>query len=106
MIKDPKDATSLSAQFNSAMRLIYDQAVAECRYRPTYFLQMLFEYGGVQTAKRLLAKPHPSDGFTKLVVEFGRPDLTVESLILEPRWSPLFSEAELAKARLWLGNRR
>ncbi|MGY6531694.1 hypothetical protein [Glycocaulis sp.] len=93
---------SLEGKFEARMRDIYRRSDAECDYRPTYFLQMIDERGGVGAAKALLAKPMPSDGFTKLF-ELGRLDLAMESLVLEPEWASLFTDAELNKARRWLG---
>ena len=60
---------------------------------------MLTEHGGVETARRLL--PQMSDGFTELW-QRNRLDLTVEALVLQPRWASLFSgnEREMARGRL------
>ena len=93
---------SLEMHFEARMRDIYRRAVNECDYRPNYFLQMIDERGGVAAAKALLSKPHPSEGFSKLF-ELGRLDLTMESLVLEPEWASLFTDAELSKAKRWLG---
>ncbi len=78
---------------------IYHAAKREVGYNATRFVQMLGEHGGVETARRLL--PHTSDGFTELWKR-NRLDLTVESLILQPRWQSLFSdeEREVARRRL------
>ncbi len=60
---------------------------------------MLVEHGGIETARRLL--PQMSEGFATLW-QRRRLDLTVEHLILEPRWQDLFNDAErdLARCRL------
>lgn len=51
------------------------------------------------TAKYLINAERPSDGFTHLY-ERGRLDLTVEAMVVEnPQWHPLFTEAELERAR-------
>ena len=60
---------------------------------------MLGDHGGVETAHRLL--PGMSDGFTELWKR-NRLDLTVESLILQPKWLDLFSDDERAIARVRL----
>ena len=65
-------------------------------YVATRFYQMLIEHGGVETARRLL--PQMSDGFTELW-QRNRLDLTVEALVLQPRWASLFSENERRMAR-------
>lgn len=69
----------------------------ECNYRPTYFLQMVVEHGGVETARRLLHARKVSDGFTTLW-ENGRLDLSVEAVVLQEPWSDLFTDGELAIA--------
>ena len=78
------------------MMQIYVQAKKQAGYTATRFHQMLTDHGGIETARRLL--PQMSDGFTQLW-QRHRLDLTVESLILEPRWRVLFSDEERAIAR-------
>jgi hypothetical protein len=82
--------------FDEAMMQIYFRAKYEAAYTATRFRQMLLEHGGAETARRLL--PQMSDGFTQLW-QRNRLDLTVESLILEPRWDDLFSDEERDVAR-------
>ena len=62
---------------------------------------MVNEKGGLATAKALLAKPEPQEGFTTLW-ECGRLDLSMEALVIAPRFEELFSveERERAKERL------
>jgi len=88
-------------QFDQEMRNIYVKAKTECNYTPTYFLNMIDEMGGLQTAKELLRKKDISSGFTKLY-ECKRLDLTVEALVLRNPWQQLFTEEEkeIAKKRL------
>jgi len=45
---------SLESEFEDALRGTYE-AARKRGYVATYFLQMLAEHGGVETAKRLLA---------------------------------------------------
>lgn len=75
------------------------RAKKECKYNPTRFNQMLAKYGGVETAKRLIANSIssglPSDGFTTLRYVCDRPDLTVEHSVCKPEYAPLFSEEEI-----------
>ncbi len=82
--------------FDAAMRQIYVRAKQEAGYNATRFMQMLDEHGGQETAHRLL--PHMSDGFIQLW-QRRRLDLTVEWLILEPRWQQLFTDGERQTAR-------
>jgi hypothetical protein len=52
--------------------------------------------GPVKTVKFLLDRPEPP-GFTDLV-RAGKSDLTVEALILQAKWKPLFTQTELDTA--------
>ena len=95
----------LENDFENDLRDAVQRCIRECNYRPTYFLAMLGERGGRATAKALLSKQTPSEGFTKLVVDLNRPELTVENFVLEPKYQELFEPAEIAKARRWLGRK-
>ena len=88
----------LVVAFDRAMMQIYLQA-KEVGYPASRFRQMLTAQGGVETARRLL--PQMSDGFTELWHR-KRLDLTVEALVLQPRWASLFLENELEMARVRL----
>ena len=91
----------IEKRFNEAMMNVYRDAKEQCGYNAGYFLQMLYDRGGLGTAKHLLAKNEVSEGFTKLW-EFGRLDLTVECVVLRPKFRGLFTddEIELARKRL------
>ncbi len=89
---------NLEAAFHEAMVDIYHRAKSETGYTPTYFLQMVNDLGGVETAKRLISSKAPSEGYTKLW-ELGRLDISVEALVAcEPRWKPLFTRHEIRAA--------
>ena len=88
----------LEAEFNNAMMNLYRAPKEECDYNATYFLNMLFEHGGVETARRMLAGPQaPQYGFTKLY-ECERLDITVECVVLNRRFQELFEDHELDTA--------
>ena len=91
-----QDAAALDREFADALRDIYAQCAA-LNYHPTGMLQMIERLGGIGTARRLLELP-PSDGFARLAL-LERIDLTVESLVLEPRWGGIFSDEERQIAR-------
>jgi hypothetical protein len=59
---------------------------------------MLSEHGGLATAQRLLAPPTASEVFTALW-ERQRFNLTVEAHVVQPKFAPLFTEAEVDVAR-------
>ncbi len=88
---------SLEAEFHRAMLNIYD-AAADLDYHPTRFLKMVHEHGGVASAKRLLSGPVAQSGLTTLW-ELGRLDISMEALVVQERWKPLFSDAERQTAR-------
>ena len=87
----------LAAAFEEYMRSVAERAWDECRYRPSYFLDMIENRGGIGTAHKLLLG-RPSDGFTKLW-ELKRLDLSVEAIALQEPWSGLFTDEELRTAR-------
>ena len=90
-------SASLEGEFHRAMLSIYD-AAAKLGYRPTRFLQMVDEHGGVAAARRLLGGPVAQSGLTTLW-ELGRLDISMEALVVQERWQPIFSDAERQAAR-------
>lgn len=88
----------LREEFDLAMADIYRRAKKETGYNATRYLQMLGKYGGYGTAQRLLASDEIQYGFTELW-QHGRLDLTVEALVLDPRYQELFSEEQRGRAR-------
>jgi len=92
-------ATSDAAtEFSQRMKAVYDRGRSEAAYNASFFLNMLSQYGPQETAHKLLASPAISDGFAELW-ERGRLDLTVEALVVDPKFSDLFSESEIEVAR-------
>ncbi|OGW20223.1 MAG: hypothetical protein A2077_02335 [Nitrospirae bacterium GWC2_46_6] len=91
----------LENQFHSAMRDIYVNALRECRYKATRFLQMVESHGGVEAAKILLHTPGFQYGFTELW-QCGCLRLTMEALVLQSKYVVLFTdeEREIARSRL------
>jgi hypothetical protein len=93
---------ALESDFNTAMLEVYTRAKTEAKYAAVRFLQMVVERGGVATARYLLREPTISAGYAALY-ERGRLDLTVERVVLDPRWRDLFTRAELQVAVKRLG---
>jgi hypothetical protein len=83
----------LSKEFHQRMIDIYKAAKAEARYNASRFLAMVNEHGGLEAAQILLRAPAVSEGYTALW-DRQRLDLTVEAVILEKKWWPLFTDAE------------
>ncbi len=67
-------------------------------YNPIRITEMLNRYGGKGTAERLVRSGEIQDGIRRIVA-MGYPKLSVESIMLEPEFKPLFAEADLAAAR-------
>lgn len=91
----------LENQFHKTMLGVYVSALRECGYNATRFLQMVGNHGGLQAAKILLHTPGFQYGFTELW-QCGCLRLTMEALVIQPRFSVLFTEEEIqiAKNRL------
>ena len=87
----------LEKAFHRAMLDVYLDAKNEAKYNATRFLSMVNELGGLETARVLLRASSVSEGYTALW-ERERLDLTVEAVILDKRWHPLFTEADRAVA--------
>src|SRR4051794_5879366 len=90
--------TVLEKRIHRRMTDLYERAKREAGYNATYFLRMLAEHGGVETARRLVASDSPSEGFTQLYLK-GRLELTVEAAVLEPDFAALFDHELLDRAR-------
>ena len=91
---------SLEEEFHREMEAIY-QIAATRNYRPTYFLRMVQQHGGVAVARRLLNAPVAQSGLTKLW-ESELLHISMEAQVVQERWKPLFSDAErqMAQERL------
>ena len=87
----------LENTFHQAMIGVYEKA-REHEYFTNYFKRMIDEFGGVAAAKRLLAKQEIQEGLMKLW-ELDLLDQSMEALVIQERFQPLFSEAEIAEAR-------
>lgn len=91
-------SSQLEQKFHQQMIEIYRRAAAECGYRPTRFLQMVNERGGLTAARDLLHASRPAEGLS-ILWEHDRLDLSVEALISREPWSSLFTEDEIAVAK-------
>lgn len=84
-------------EFTEFLRSKAAEGKAALGFPATYFLKMLAQKGGFDTAKKLLAAAKISDGFSDLVAR-GRPDLTVEAIVTETRWRTYFDPILLERA--------
>ncbi|CAH0147559.1 hypothetical protein SRABI80_00546 [Peribacillus frigoritolerans] len=87
----------LVKDFHKAMLSIYNESKV-IGYTPSKFRQMVANEGGLNTAKRLINNKQLSDGFATLT-ELERLDLTVEALVLQKKYRPLFTDEELLVAK-------
>lgn len=86
---------SRERQFDEAMLNIFVTAVRDAKYTPSEFDRLLLDRGGVATAKNLINRTKPSDGYTNLYMR-GFLHLTVEAVIFDDsRWHSLFTPDEL-----------
>lgn len=89
--------TDLESRFHHQMLEIYHAASKRCDYRPTRFLRMVKERGGVQAAKALLRSTHYSEGLTTLW-QCRCLDISMEALVIREPWRQLFTEDEISVA--------
>jgi hypothetical protein len=80
---------------------IFNRSRDEIDYRPTLFLRMVTDHGGVEAAHRLLASRAVPEGLLTLA-QAGRLDLSVEAHILRDEYAELFApeERDVARRRL------
>lgn len=87
------------------MIAMYRRAGEETGYWGRRFLQSIKKNGGLATAKRMLQPRTPNQraGLDALI-EAGKPELTLEALVQQPHFAPLFTAAELQEARSRVGD--
>ena len=90
-------SSQVERRFHRKMVEIYQRADSECGYRPTRFLQMVNERGGLAAARDLLHAARPAEGLS-ILWEHQRLDLSVEALVREELWRSLFTPEEIAEA--------
>lgn len=100
-VANPSEDGDIAAEFAQRMKAVYERSRSEANYNAAYFLSMLSQNGPQETAHKLLASPAVSDGFAELW-ERRRLDLTVEAIVVDPKFSELFTpnEIEVARKRL------
>jgi len=75
----------------------YQRAGEDVGYWATRFVQTLRRNGGLATARRMLKPRRPEErkGLDALL-DAGRPDLTLEAVVLKEKYQTLFTAEELA----------
>lgn len=94
---EPDNGATLEARFQRTMLGIYQRAKKELNYDAKLLLRMLANEGAVATATRLVMSDHLSEGFIFLWTH-ERLDLTVEALVADPEFAPLFGREIVASA--------
>src|SRR5947209_2905454 len=95
---------SLADELTDALIDGYKRAGEEVGYWGHRYLRSIRNNGAVATATRML-RPRNTDQRKGLyaLLDAGRTDLTLEAIILQPRFRTLFSPAELKEAAERLG---
>jgi 5-methylcytosine-specific restriction enzyme A len=95
---------STDAELTQAFVDVYQVTGREVGYWGRRFLQSVKRNGGLATAKRMLkpSKAGPQKGLLA-ILEANRPELSVEAIVLQPRFRTLFTQAELMAAAERLG---
>jgi len=94
----------LEREFQIAAIKMYLAVLEECRYNEKVFLKMVADLGARNAAKALLGPRHVQSGLRGLR-RLGRLDLSVEHLVIQPRWQDLFGDYEREEARMRLKKR-
>jgi len=95
--------TALERELDSELRALYYKW--QVIWRAGYFWRMLtskktqYGKGPTGTVKHLLCgEPSPRSGFMRLR-KAHKLDWSVEALLQNPKWKPLFTDAEIQKAK-------
>lgn len=89
----------LEGDFEAAMRSLHDSMKTVLGSGACSLLQLLVDVGALAAAKSLINLERPSIEVRELVGR-GLGRLTVEALVSENgKWHPLFTDAEIARAR-------
>lgn len=98
VVRPPDEEPPAAGEFDRAVGRVVERCRDELRYNPRYFRAMIAQYGALGATRRLLHAPAVSDGFVTLW-ERQRLDLAVESLVVDDRFTHLFTGDERATAR-------
>jgi hypothetical protein len=94
---------SLEKEFENDMYGIAHKCVEQnLDYYPTRLLQMIDEKGGLYVARELINDKPKTYGYKRLT-ELGQLSITVESLVIAPKYRNLFSAIEIERCEKRLG---
>lgn len=90
---------STEGSFHEAMLSIYQSVGKATGYWANYYLRAVRKHGGLSYAKQALAtKSDVQDGFLKLI-EVGKPELSMEALVIKKEFQSLFAKNEIDEAQ-------
>ncbi len=98
---------TLENDLHDEMIALFRRAGEATGYWGTRYLQAVKRHGGLARAREML-KPRTASQRAGLdsLLQAGRPELSLEALVLEPRFASLFTITELDEARARLGRFR
>ena len=94
---------TLEDELHEEMELLYKRAGEETNYWGNRYLQVVRRNGGLKTAKKMLhSKTSGQRAGLDRLLKAGRPELTLEYLVLKSKYRTLFTNEEInvAKERL------
>ncbi|TAA60890.1 MULTISPECIES: hypothetical protein [unclassified Shinella] len=95
-MRGPRSAEpGAEGRFHKEMMALYDR-FATLGFRPVLLRRFVLLNGGVGAAKELVFKPGTT-GLERLL-DAGKPELSMEAMMLRPEYRDLFSELELKEA--------
>lgn len=90
--------SQLERDFHTAMLGVYTTIQAVAQYNARKFHILVRKSGGLRAARILLRDDKITDGLMVLH-KASSLDASMEHLVLQPRWKPLFTERELLMAK-------
>jgi len=92
---------TLEEQLHKEMIAAYSHAGKEVGYWGNYYLRSVKKNGGLATARRMLQPGHKGtiQKGLQALIDAGRPDLSLEALVLQPKFASLFTQNELVEAQ-------
>ncbi len=95
-VSAPAEEQTLEGQFQVRCRELIGE-IRSLGFDPNVWVHMINELGAAGAARKLLADRRELV-VTPWLVSRGRPELTLEHEIGQPRWAELFTDAERAEA--------
>jgi hypothetical protein len=105
-VVDPEDPSTLEGKFQLRCRELVNETMT-AGFLPGGWIGQINSKGAVGAAQHLLSTGRVLP-VTRWLVEQGRPELTMEHEVTEPRWEDLFTDEDRAEAarRLKRGSRQ